>query len=660
MKTFGIGGCARPCGARRKSDVVPAFSEECPLTKNLIWRRAVSTEEEAFNLANPVKPVLGGQVCADGQFGKELTTLFEVRRTRSWPSMGNIDEGSPTMSWQENSWNEVSVAPVSNEVDPSPATTAMPAGVNQDFDDDLEELGFEVSEGQTALLEVLKASGEQRLLVKTVKNDGWNDLLSLLTGPAFKTSTTLLPANGLGMRLFSEPYRAVCGLIWDTKEMDLSSTYMWPSGYFAKTEFNLNTDGTLAAGRAEALVTLDQLRAANNAKEFKDFLTGKINTGCVMPYNEVLAAIEGKKVVGVFSRSTQIKHLLMAMGIRDRLADLMPELGVLPLLLHDPENGLRPFTETAQWLLVHRSLKMELAVKLPFPLDLRVVASGPDGGTMNPVDQLRFHAKYGITEEALHEVVDFVQGADTCAAQSPCAPEIAAKRRFAECAAFTLLALDMAVDADNANSALSIVRNVAPLVFPVETAPDQVPFAPTASVGETSDMIEGIAEPSVTLTSLLARSKSSGVRVAVGACLALESYANGRSRQKVKNAITLLQEWLAHADTMSFRLKSLMDEKKERCHRMPSASEVGTFVSERIISNRTFFLKTLQEIDECKDRLTFFEHLRDLSLKLAHPCLRLHMLQGFMGLDTSYDRDTVVEVLKLAYDLVSTMDGKTA
>lgn len=656
-----MSGCAAPCLRRTRSDSgsVP-FSDECPLTKNLVWRRAVSGDD-FFALAEPVKSVLGSQVCSDGRYGKELMSLFEVRRSRSHPDIISLEgslreDSSPRdheviISAQRSSSGDIITARRSSSGD------VIESGVCQDVGQDLEELGFEFAEDEKdckALQGVLDASREHRLLVKTIKNDGWPAVFELLEGPAFETPTTLLPAQGLGMRLFAEAYRASCGLIWDTKDVDLSNnTYMWPSGYFAKTEFNLNADGSLSQGREEALVTLEQLRAANDAKEFKDFLTGKVVSGCVMPYNEVLATVEGARLVGVFARSTEVKHLLLAMGVRDRLAQMIPQLGPLPLFLHDPENGVRPFTPAGQWLLVHRSLKLELALKLPYPLDLRLL-QGPDGGMMNPVDQLRFHGKYGITEDCLHEVV---RSPSPAREGTPDPADVTEKRRFAECAAFALLALDFAVDADNADSALSIVKNVAPLVFSTDSAKSLQGGGSDDMCGSPTHVPEPVAEPSVTLTSLLARSRSSGVKVAVGACLALESYTNGRSRQKVKNAITLLEEWLACATKMSFRLQSLMDEKKDRCGRMPLPSELGTFVSDRIISNRTFFMQTLRDMNNVESRLSFFQQLRDLASRLLHPCLRLHVLQGVLGLDKSYDRDTVCEVLRIAYDLVHTMDA---
>jgi len=156
--------------------------------------------------------------------------------------------------------------------------------------------------------------------------------------------------------------------------------------------------------------------------------------------------------------------------------------------------------------------------------------------------------------------------------------------------------------------------------------------------------------PSTTLRSLMVRAQNRDVRVAIGVCLALESFHNGRSPQKVASACSLFQEWLTQASSISFRLQSHKDEKR-------SWAELGDFVSDRIIANRKLFLATLGDIAKCCDRLDFFRALKDLSLKLLHPSLRLHVLQGILGLDETYDRDMVVDVLTLTLDLVQDMDG---
>ena len=44
-----------------------------------------------------------------------------------------------------------------------------------------------------------------------------------------------------------------------------SHTWCWPSGYAAKTEYNISPYGELINGRKEALVTFNSLRENNHA-----------------------------------------------------------------------------------------------------------------------------------------------------------------------------------------------------------------------------------------------------------------------------------------------------------------------------------------------------------------------------------------------------------
>lgn len=46
---------------------------------------------------------------------------------------------------------------------------------------------------------------------------------------------------------------------------DKTRTWSWPSGYSAKTEFNINDRGELINGRQEALVPLSGLRKMNHS-----------------------------------------------------------------------------------------------------------------------------------------------------------------------------------------------------------------------------------------------------------------------------------------------------------------------------------------------------------------------------------------------------------
>lgn len=51
------------------------------------------------------------------------------------------------------------------------------------------------------------------------------------------------------------------------------TTMAWPSGYAAKTEFNMDNFGNLLNGREKHLVSIEELRQQNN--RFADVFTAK-------------------------------------------------------------------------------------------------------------------------------------------------------------------------------------------------------------------------------------------------------------------------------------------------------------------------------------------------------------------------------------------------
>lgn len=148
------------------------------------------------------------------------------------------------------------------------------------------------------------------VLAKTVANGEWPTLLRKMAatsaGAPLKTSTSLLPPEGLGMRLYGSPSAHCAGLLFDEPALGLTdgcrssdsgaslnaaallssvlaatlgsssaagggsdgggaNYYAWPSGYYAKIEFNMNSKGELLNGRKEALTTVAKLAAKNKA-----------------------------------------------------------------------------------------------------------------------------------------------------------------------------------------------------------------------------------------------------------------------------------------------------------------------------------------------------------------------------------------------------------
>jgi len=94
--------------------------------------------------------------------------------------------------------------------------------------------------------------------VKTVKNDNWFELEGILqSGIRKRSSCTLPPRDGKGMDLFGRLRYGVCGVVWDLDVLDTSDAVFWPSGFQAKTEFNVSKDGTLSRDIFEAQVKLE-------------------------------------------------------------------------------------------------------------------------------------------------------------------------------------------------------------------------------------------------------------------------------------------------------------------------------------------------------------------------------------------------------------------
>ena len=110
---------------------------------------------------------------------------------------------------------------------------------------------------------VLSLFANQEVCVKTVKNDDWLRFVHQLNSGPFRTSVSLPPPGGRRMCLFGRVSAGAVGVIFDRRKLDLSKAFIWPSGYYAKTEFNLTFDrhnnAELTGGREQHLVTIDAL-----------------------------------------------------------------------------------------------------------------------------------------------------------------------------------------------------------------------------------------------------------------------------------------------------------------------------------------------------------------------------------------------------------------
>ncbi|KAG7374397.1 hypothetical protein IV203_013492 [Nitzschia inconspicua] len=265
----------------------------------------------------------------------------------------------------------------------------------------------------------------QRAVVKTIKNSEWTSFLHRFKCPqskkgkypsnkddigphgerfpfnSFVTPTSLLPAGGKKMRCYGAPATYTTGVVFalpifdsDQSEEEAAKqtgTWSWPSGYSAKTEFNVNARGELINGREEALVSHSKLRQFN-----KDYLnkTDYIVAGRLVnadqiktvPYNEVFLRVgglgrvgpDGKMIDGsersfdqgsglpiaLFVRTATYGHLISLLRTRARLLHIFGEKHVkgLPLMMITPELGVRILTENLQ----HKLLKIAARQLNPF------------------------------------------------------------------------------------------------------------------------------------------------------------------------------------------------------------------------------------------------------------------------------------------------------
>ena len=279
--------------------------------------------------------------------------------------------------------------------------------------------------------EVVEQLQTQRAVVKTIKNTDWtsflhrfkvahpprgsypddhNDIAPHDQNPfnSFVTSTTLLPSGGRKMRCYGNPAVYTTGVVFalprfasdedENKAVEATRTWSWPSGYSAKTEFNIDSRGGLINGRQEALVPLATLREYN-----QDYLTkseymiaGRMLKGglTTVPYNEVFVRVGGPGrivdgrdratgaprddlkntgrslrtgvglPVALFVRTATFGHLISLLRTRARLLHVLGEKHIqgIPLLYITPEKGIRVLTEPLQ----HRLLKIASRHLNPF------------------------------------------------------------------------------------------------------------------------------------------------------------------------------------------------------------------------------------------------------------------------------------------------------
>eukprot|EP00928_Gymnodinium_smaydae_P057078 TRINITY_DN40352_c0_g1_i1.p1 TRINITY_DN40352_c0_g1~~TRINITY_DN40352_c0_g1_i1.p1 ORF type:complete len:566 (-),score=43.53 TRINITY_DN40352_c0_g1_i1:317-2014(-) len=493
---------------------------------------------------------------------------------------------------------------------------------------------------------VLQLFAWHRCLVKTVQTYSWVHFLRQLQGERFRTSLSLVPPHGKGMRLFgSKKGGCSCGLIWDRDLLDLSDAWIWPSGYFAKSEHNIGLRGELLNGRQEALVTLERLIHDNETLSFYSALSGERITAQVLPFNEVYTYVHGGRgLIGIFTTSWHVQDLLFLLGLRSLVRRSLPAVGDLPVFVLEPLRGACPVGRALQRKLL---LEYSIFVKSPdfkltpvLPLDVQDLGLGP-------MEQIWSHCYYGLTEASLSLCVSELANALVSATGS--------KARAIR--SIILLGLSMTAEAGNGYAAKDLVRVAVASPAPEEDYELLRQPLPTsgclASWTPVSLLSKGSVDFCAFLHELLRVSHSPGVNVAIGASIALDEFASRRMSKHIAEACAQLEDWLSSASSTFFRIRSW---RELSCHSLPLGTEPSSFSSflgHKAEENRKVFHDELAELQGCHDVLQMMAKLCTLVEHLRHPCLRLEMLQHILGLDKTFDLEQLMEVVQLAFEIVS-------
>ena len=148
---------------------------------------------------------------------------------------------------------------------------------------------------------------DQQCVVKSVGNGDWPLLVAKMKeGSASRTPTSMLPPNGKNMKLYGSERYFTAGIMFDCSEVDFTEEgcWCWPSGYYAKTEFNVGSHGELLNGRKQKLVSIDTLREQNRSYLLPRFeWKGKEVSSFVVPFNEIHVCPNKAPPLAIFSRT---------------------------------------------------------------------------------------------------------------------------------------------------------------------------------------------------------------------------------------------------------------------------------------------------------------------------------------------------------------------
>ena len=484
-------------------------------------------------------------------------------------------------------------------------------------------------------------------LVKTIRNDQWvahfvfhlrKTLRPGSHARQFYTPCSLPPRGCVGMRLFGRVWAQSCGVVFDRSALNLpADVWAWRSGFFAKTEFGVTSrttaDKNLRPDLAHALASLEELEDMAAKKEYEHFGERKIADDSVVPYNEVFAAVKPDAVVAVFSRTTQVRHLLLAMAARDAIQRLVPQkMGILVI----DAGGLSPpkiVSLGAQAALLKRVAEStaecedQVAIGLPdsaaLGLDLTPYLRSPES-PISSQDALLIHAAVGLDAVSIKTAIFDVARKEANDGDN----FLPIVERHCEAT------LRRAVVRRNAKAADAIVRVFATALLDEESSSQALaaasPFVVPANVDD-DDCLR-----------------------AAGAFACLRATASGRLPTAARQVVDLLNHWLDKAETsLAFRVKAWRDASK---HPVDAAPSFAAFAGKKAVTNRTNFrdkVLPLLQYNDHWDPFGALSHLTNLVDSVSKPTLRLELLLFITGLDFRWSRDLLLHSCELAREALN-------
>lgn len=479
--------------------------------------------------------------------------------------------------------------------------------------------------------------------------------------------------------------------------INASCTFCWPSGYSAKTEFNIDGNGNLLNGRDKALVSISVLRQQNNDYLHKSdyminnrMVKGGLKT---VQFNEIYIRIGGKNPIpsyengigrplGLFSRTAEYGHLISLLRTKSRLcSQLGCSRDAFPLYFISPENGVKVFNQKLQdtfWAEVSKNLNPFQNPSLSHKIDW---VSTPKAAMTQKLEELinledlgnlkltkeecaRIAGGFGATDESVAKLLMDVVQEDKSKLQSIVDEGLTYAVRAGDYhTSRQLLILYTLVATKGGNESDDSARSVASLKY------EDLRNSTTEKANCTDLMVNDIRlysppPPPLDTDRLRRSTNSDGLLSVLGAAEILKAMQDGSSKRRVEEAISAVQEWVDEADrNMTFRITSWKNLRSAQGD-LKIATEKDTafqaFVGTKAILNRKKFINDLRNAIKTSnffETAAFLHQIHSICESMRCPCLRLELLQYILGLDNRYSVAHISRSVELAATCLSIGPG---